>query len=150
VTDGSRGTRGVRGSVLQRIAAVPAVDGERCMMRIDSVGTRLVVYLSEDDRSGHHGLHEALLKRARDDGLAGATLWRGIEGYGSAGNLRTSRFPDMGTGLPLVLEFIDAPERIDAFLTVLTTFAPGSMVTRESVKMSRAIPHDGAPLDDPA
>lgn len=113
------------------------------------VATRIMIFLSEDDRVGHHGLHEALLDRAREDGMAGATVWRGIEGFGASGHIRTDRFPDTNTGLPLALEVIDRPERIEAFLPVVSKLAPGSFVTREQVTMTRFGPRVTPPLDDP-
>lgn len=114
----------------------------------DTVGTRLMIFLTEDDRSGHRSLHEALLQRAREDGVAGATVWRGIEGFGSSGHLRTTRSPDLVRGLPLVFEIIDAAERVEAFLEVVGEMAPGSLVTKESVRMRRRRPGRGV-LDDP-
>lgn len=118
-------------------------------MLTDEIGTRIVIYLSEDDRVGHRGLHEALIERAREDGMAGATVWRGIEGFGSSGRIRTTRFPDMATGLPLALEVIDLPERIEAFLPVVKELAPGSLVTREEVQMTRYRPAAAPALDHP-
>lgn len=115
----------------------------------DKIGTRIMVFLSEDDRVGHRGLHEAILSRAREDGMAGATLWRGIEGFGASGRVRTARFPDANTALPLVLELIDLPERIEAFLPVLTQMAPGSLITTEQVQMSRSDARWAPSLDDP-
>lgn len=108
-----------------------------------------MVFLSEDDRRGHHGLDEAIVNRAREDGMAGATIWRGIEGFGSSGHVRASRFPDAATGLPLVVELLDSPGRIESFLSVVRELAPGSLVTREQVEMIRfaAAPNTG--LDDP-
>jgi uncharacterized protein len=113
------------------------------------VATRVMVFFSEDDRVAHHGLHEILLNRAREDGMAGATVWRGIEGFGASGHFRTARFPDAATGLPLALELIDAPERIEAFLPVVRQLAPGSFVTREEVHMTRFGGSTGHGLDDP-
>jgi PII-like signaling protein len=109
-------------------------------MRTERDGTRVVVFLTEDDRAGHHGLYQVILDRALADGIAGATLSRGIEGFGSSGNIRTNRFPDSTTGLPLLLELVDSPERIEAFLPVLAELAPRSLVTREPVRMSRIMP----------
>jgi uncharacterized protein len=108
-----------------------------------------MIFLSEDDRLGHHGLHETIVNRAREDGMAGATVWRGLEGFGLSGRVRTARFPDAATGLPLAVELLDAPERIEAFLSVVRELAPGSLVTRERVEMTRfgAAPMRG--LDDP-
>jgi uncharacterized protein len=119
-------------------------------MRSELIGTRLTAFLSEDDRSGHRGLYAVLLERAQEHGLAGATLQRGIEGYGKSGELRTNRFPDLAAGLPLVLEFIDTPDQIEAFLSVLSELAPGALVTRESVTMIRIVPDDNRHPDDAA
>jgi len=116
---------------------------------VNVVATRLMVFLSEDDRTGHRGLHEALLERAREDGMAGATVWRGVEGFGSSGRLRTARFPDALTGLPLAVEVIDTPERIEAFVSVVKQLAPGSFVTCESVHMSHHETPPSPALDDP-
>jgi PII-like signaling protein len=117
---------------------------------VDEVRTRIMIFLSEDDRVGHHGLHESLLDRAREDGMAGATVWRGVEGFGASGHVRTGHSPDAAIGLPLALEVIDVPERIEAFLSVVCELAPRSFVTREQVAVTRLGPPASArPLDDP-
>ncbi len=108
-----------------------------CAMKVEEVGTRIMIFLSEDDRVGRHGLHETLVERARQDGMAGATIWRGIEGYGASGHVRTARFPDANLGLPVAVELIDRPERIEEFLLVVRELAPGSLVTRERVQTTR-------------
>ena|ERR1700683_1443023 len=121
----------------------------RWLVPTSQIATRIVVFLSEDDRSGHHGLHETLLNRAREDGLAGATVWRGIEGFGASGRIRTSRFPDAMIGLPVTVELVDTPERIEAFLPVVKELAPGSFVTREEVRVTRFGASPTPALDDP-
>lgn len=113
-------------------------------------GIRLMVFLTEDDRSSRRPLYQALLDRAREDGLAGATVWRGVEGFGPSGRLRTTRFPDMATGLPLAVEVIDVAERIDAFVSGVKELAPGALVTREPVQMARRELETPRPLDDPS
>ena len=106
-------------------------------MAESELATRLVVFLTEDYRAGHRSLYEVLLKQARELGLAGATVWRGVEGFGAAGIVRTSRFPDAASGLPVMLEIIDQPEKVELFLDELGRVAPGTFVTRESVRISR-------------
>lgn len=118
-------------------------------MPASEVATRVMVFLSEDDRAGHHGLAELILARAREDGMAGATVWRGIEGFGASGHLRTARFPDAVTGLPMAVELIDASERIEAFLPTVRQLAPGSFVTREQVTVTRFGGAGSPALDDP-
>ena len=108
-------------------------------MAESELATRLAVFLTEDDRAGHRSLYEALLTKAREQGLAGATVWQGVEGFGEAGIVRTSRFPDAASGLPLMLEVIDAPDKVDAFLDILATLAPDALVTRENVSVSRIL-----------
>ena len=101
------------------------------------LATRLIVFLTEDDRAGHRSLYETLLKLAREQGLAGATVWRGVEGFGAAGIVRTGRFPDAASGLPVMVEIIDTSEKVDSFLDALAELAPGTFVTRENVNISR-------------
>ncbi len=107
-------------------------------MSFDEQAIRVTVFLSEDDRHHHHGLHEILLQKAIELGIAGASVWRGIEGFGPTGRVRTSRFPDANTGLPLVVEVIDRVDRTDQFLRVVSELAPGSLVTKEPVQLSRS------------
>lgn len=101
----------------------------------DEAATKVTIFLSEDDRLHHRGLHEEILRRAKDFGIIGATVWRAMEGFGQSGRVRTSRFPDASTGLPLVVELIDSPERIEDFLAELRELAPGSLVTTEQIKV---------------
>lgn len=118
-------------------------------MPVTEAAARIMIFLSEDDRHGHRGLHEVILGRAREDGIAGATVWRGIEGFGHSGHIRTSRFPDAATGLPLAVEIFDSPDRIDAFLPVIRELAPNSLITREQVEVTRFSGGQPLALDDP-
>ncbi len=104
---------------------------------MDDMATKVTIFLDEDDRHQHRGLHEAVLQRAKESGIIGATVLRGIEGFGASGRVRTSRFPDADTGLPLIVELIDRPERIEKFLATLADLTPGSLVTTESVHIVR-------------
>jgi PII-like signaling protein len=106
----------------------------------DVVGTRLTIFLTEDDRDGHRPLWEALVETAREQGMAGATVWRGVEGFGRSGHLRTIRFPDISRGLPLAVEIVDMTERVDAFLPKVAELAPGALVTREEVALAHHRP----------
>lgn len=118
-------------------------------MPVTVAATRIVVFLSEDDRVGHRGMHEVIVQRAREEGMAGASVWRGIEGFGGSGRIRTARFPDAAAGLPLAVELVDTPERIEAFLAVVHELAPGSLVTREPVTLARLGGSVAPSLDDP-
>jgi PII-like signaling protein len=107
-------------------------------MRDGVPGTRLMVFLSDDDRVGHRLLAEVLMERALDDGLAGATLWRGSEGFGRSGRFRTARFPDANLGLPMVVEVVDGPAKVDAFCETVRSVAPKARMTREPIEMTRS------------
>jgi PII-like signaling protein len=106
----------------------------------DEDAVRIMIFLSEDDRHHHHGLHEVLLNKALESGIVGASVWRGIEGFGPSGRVRTLRFPDANTGLPLVVEVIDSAERVEEFLSTVSELAPGSLVTKEAIRLSRTPP----------
>ncbi|MHB8219057.1 MAG: DUF190 domain-containing protein [Acidimicrobiales bacterium] len=106
-------------------------------MPIEEMRTRIEVFLSEDDRIGRRTLPELIVDRARESGMAGATIWKGVEGFGSSGRMRTDRFPDAGTGLPMVVELIDERHRIEAFLVTVRELAPDALVTREPVHVVR-------------
>jgi uncharacterized protein len=108
----------------------------------EHTATRVMIFLSEDDRHAHHGLHDELLARARETGIAGATVWRGIEGFGPSRRVRTNRFPDANSGLPVALELIDDADVVGSFLSVVSELAPGSLVTTEEVRTIRF--HDAA------
>jgi hypothetical protein len=96
-----------------------------------------MVFLCEDDRLHHRALFKELLTIAHDKGILGATVWRGIEGFGPGGHVRTSRFPDATTGLPVVIELVDNDDRVDGFLESVHELAPGSLVTREQIRVIR-------------
>ncbi|MEU2030374.1 DUF190 domain-containing protein [Nocardia amamiensis] len=77
---------------------------------------RLTVLLDEDDKWRHTPLYHEIVRRARDAGLAGASVWRGIEGYGASSHVHTTRILDMADHLPLMLVLVDEPDRLRAFV----------------------------------
>ncbi len=81
--------------------------------------------------------------------MAGVTVWKGIEGYGASGHLRSSRFPDANIGLPITVELIDTPEQVESFLAVVKELAPRSFVTREKVTKVQLESAEALALDDP-
>lgn len=112
-------------------------------------GARVMVFLTEDDRIGRRPAVDVLLERAREDGLAGATVWRGAEGFGRGGRLRSVRFVDAGQGAPMAVELIDTADRMEEFVDTLARLAPWSLVTREPVWISSRPGVRGPSLDDP-
>ncbi len=76
----------------------------------------LRVYMGESDKHGAHSLHEWMIKEAQKQGLSGATVFRGITGFGKHHHIHTANVLVLSTELPLVVEIIDTKEKITAFL----------------------------------
>lgn len=101
--------------------------------------TRLRVFIGERHRFEGKPAFEAIVLSARAHHLAGATVMRGLMGYGRACQLHTSNILELSDDLPMVVEIVDAPEKIQAFLAVLETMTGGfGLVTLEDVRIHRA------------
>jgi PII-like signaling protein len=111
-------------------------------------GKRLTVFVGEYDRYHHHSLADAIVERAREEGLAGVTLMRGIEGFGSGGRLKTSRLLSASDDLPLVIEIIDEAHRIDRFVTVLERMVKDHLVISVNIDLRVVRTPEAHPLDD--
>jgi PII-like signaling protein len=77
---------------------------------------RIEIFVGENDSFGHHPLASVIVDMARRFGVPGATLSRGIEGYGRSGELYSTRLPDSSPGLPVVVSIVDSPSHARAFL----------------------------------
>lgn len=117
-------------------------------MRQQRPGMRLTIFVGEDDRFHHHPLAQAIFERAREEGLAGATMARGIEGFGPSGRLKTTRFLSSSDDLPIVIDIIDDRHRIETFLPILDTMVTDGLVTLEDVDIVAYQARDPHPLDD--
>ena len=108
-------------------------------MEISGRAVRMRIYLGESDRLGHLPLHEAVVKRARSEGLAGATVLKGVLGYGASDHIRTSKLLDLSGDMPLVVEIVDTAEKIEAFRPVLAGLmeacGKGGMVTLGDIEV---------------
>jgi PII-like signaling protein len=102
-------------------------------MKIEGEGRRLRVYIGESDIWHGKPLYEAIVLRAREAGLAGATVVRGLEGYGASSHVHTTRLLELSSDLPIVLELVDEQERIDGFLPVLDEMVTEGLITSEPV-----------------
>lgn len=98
-------------------------------------GTLLRVFVGESDRHEGKPLYEVIVARARDAGIAGATVLRGIEGYGAHSRIHTARILRLTEDLPVVVEIVDVPERIEAFLPALDGLVDEGLATLERVEM---------------
>ena len=107
----------------------------------------LRVFIGESDRWHHSPLYEAIVLKAREVHLAGATVLRGPMGYGKSSRLHTAKILRLSMDLPLVIEIVDTEEKIQAFLPVLDEMMKGGLVTLEKV---RVIDYRANPdLEDP-
>lgn len=101
----------------------------------------LRIFLGEDDRVGHSALHEVIVKEARAAGLAGATVWKGILGFGATSRVRTASILDLSSDLPVIVEIVDQEQKIDTFLPKLHALFEradsGGLVTIEKVQILR-------------
>jgi uncharacterized protein len=104
-------------------------------MQIPHEATLLRIFLGESDRWEHKPLYEAIVLKARELHLAGATVLRGPAGFGKSSRLHTTKILRLSYDLPLVIEIVDAEEKINAFLPVLDQMMKGGLVTLEKVRV---------------
>jgi PII-like signaling protein len=95
----------------------------------------LRIYIGESDRLGHEALFEALVRKAREMHLAGATVLRGPLGYGASSRVHTAKILRLSMDLPIVIEIVDSREKIETFLPVLDEVIEGGLVTLEPVRV---------------
>jgi uncharacterized protein len=95
----------------------------------------LRIFIGESDRWHHQPLYEAIVLKARELHLAGATVLRGPMGYGKSSRLHTAKILRLSMDLPLVIEIVDAEEKIQAFLPILDEMMKGGLVTLERVRV---------------
>jgi len=95
--------------------------------------TELTIFIHESLRQGGKPLYEEILARARREGMAGATIFRGIEGYGVHRHLHSTRLLDVSDDLPVLIEIVDRPERIARFLDAIAPLIPHGTATLNPV-----------------
>jgi uncharacterized protein len=101
--------------------------------RVHAQAVRLTVHIGESDHHGHTPLHTEIVQRARAAGLAGATVMRGMEGFGASSVIHTGRLLTLSEDLPVVVVLIDTAEHIDRFLPELDELVHEGLVVRETV-----------------
>ena len=105
--------------------------------------TLLRIFIGDADRHGHQPLYEAIVMKAREMHLAGATVLKSPMGFGKNSRIHTAKILQLSTDLPLVIEIVDLPEKIAAFLPVLDSMMDGGLVTLEKVQVIEYRPHNG-------
>ena len=104
-------------------------------MQIPHEAVLLRIFIGESDRWEHKPLYEAIVLKARELHLAGATVLRGAMGFGKSSRLHTAKILRLSMDLPLVIEIVDSEEKIQAFLPFLDPMIGGGLVTLEKVKV---------------
>ena len=102
-------------------------------MKLEGEGKLVRVFVGESDTVHGKPLYQVIVERVRAEGLAGATVIRGIEGFGATSRLHTARILQLSTDLPVVIEIVDTDERIDAILPILDEMVGEGLVTLEKV-----------------
>jgi len=103
---------------------------------------RLTVFVGEHDTHEHHSVAEEIVHRAHAAGLAGATVFRGIEGFGASNHLHTTRLLSLSDDLPLCVVIVDSAPAIEGFVDQLDELVDGGLVIVEDVEVLRYVRHD--------
>ena len=104
-------------------------------MNIPAEGYLLRIFVGESDKVGHRPLYEAIVLKAREAGLAGATVLRGVMGFGKNSILHTTKILRLSEDLPMVIEIVDSLEKVEAFLPELDGMITDGLVTLERVRV---------------
>ncbi|MBI3851401.1 MAG: DUF190 domain-containing protein [Verrucomicrobia bacterium] len=104
-------------------------------MQIPHEAVLLRIFIGESDRWEHKPLYEAIVLKAREAHLAGATVLRGPMGFGKSSRLHTAKILRLSMDLPMVIEIVDSEEKIQAFLPTLDAMMGGGLLTLEKVKV---------------
>lgn len=112
-------------------------------MRLQGPAKRLTVYIGESDRHQHRPLYSEIVHRAHAAGLAGASVLRGIEGFGASNTVHTTRLLSLSEDLPIAVVIVDTEDRISAFLADLDTLIDEGLVTIDDVEVVRYVGRSG-------
>ena len=104
-------------------------------MSIPEEGYLLRIFIGEMDREGHKPLYETIVLKAREAGLAGATVLRGVMGFGKHSIVHTAKILRLSEDLPMIVEIVDSLEKIEAFVPLLDELITDGLVTLEKVKV---------------
>ena len=104
-------------------------------MQIPANAVLLRIFIGENDRHDHHPLYEAIVLKAREQHLAGATVLRGPMGFGHSSRLHTAKILRLSEDLPVVIEIVDSEEAINKFVDAIEGMMGSALVTTEKVKV---------------
>lgn len=106
-------------------------------MQIPEEASLLRIFIGENERFEHGPLFEAIVAKAREAGLAGATVLRGPLGYGHLSHLHTEKILRLSDDLPVVIELVDSPEKIEQFAATAAPMIGSGLITVEKVRVLR-------------
>jgi uncharacterized protein len=104
-------------------------------MTLPKEGSLLRIFIGESDRHAGMLLYEWIVRTAKEHGLAGATVLRGLEGFGARSRVRTAKILDLSTDLPIVVEIVDTLQKIEEFLPVIDGAISDGLATVEKVQI---------------
>ena len=104
-------------------------------MNIPEDGYLLRIFVGESDRHGHRPLYESIVLQAREAGLAGATVLRGVMGFGKHSVLHTAKILRLSEDMPMIIEIVDSLDNIEKFLPVFDDLIKDGLVTIEKVRV---------------
>ena len=111
-------------------------------MKIQGEAKRLRIYIGESDQWNGQPLATAIIEKCRKDGLAGATIFRGIQGFGANSRIHTTHILDLSSDLPIVIEIVDKSERIAQLLPTLDQMVTEGLITQEEVHVIKYTHND--------
>jgi PII-like signaling protein len=115
-------------------------------MKITGQAVLLRVFVGESDKLGHMPLYEVIVKQARDADLAGATVLKGVLGFGATARIRTHKILDLSSDMSLVIEIVDEEDKISAFQRTLSQLFEeagcGGLVTLENIRVIHYLPEN--------
>jgi uncharacterized protein len=109
-------------------------------MKLEGKGKLLRIFLGESDKQGHSPLYEVIVRKAREMGMAGATVTRGVEGFGAVSRvIHTAKILRLSEDLPILVEIVDTEEKIQNFQAIINDLFEstgcGGLITLESVEI---------------
>ena len=118
-------------------------------MRLHGPAQRLTILIGEGDRWNHRSLYGEIVRRAHRAGLAGASVFRGVEGFGASNAIHTTRLLSLSEDLPLAIVIVDEPGRIAAFLPQLDELITEGLVVLDDVEVITYAGRAATPTEEP-